>query len=29
MRNKKGVSIKINPIKIITKGPCERFVIDG
>ena len=29
MRNKIGVSIKITPIKIITKGPCERFVIDG
>ena len=27
--NKIGASIKITPIKIITKGPCERFVIDG
>ena len=29
MRNKIGEPIKLKPIKIISKGPCERFVIDG
>ena len=29
MRNKSGIIIKWPPVQIITKGPFERFVVDG